>query len=90
MRILLLGVLLGLGGCATLTPATGRSGVTDNGVALALSAAPAQASSGRSVQKRGLPLTRVQKIVLWTSVAVLLGYVIAESADEENSAPGGY
>ena len=73
-----------------LAPVADRSGATDSRAALALTNGAAQSSSGQTVQKRGLPLTRVQKIVLWTSVAVLLGYVMSESGDEESSAVGGY
>ena len=87
VRILLLVLLAGLAGCATIAPVTAvRSGVTDDRMMLALANGPAQTTSGGRVQKRGLPLTRGQKILLWTGVAVLLGYVMAESDGDDESA----
>ena len=86
MRILLLVLLAGLAGCATIAPVTQvRSGGSDDR-AMALANGPAQTTSGGSVQKRGLPLTRGQKILLWTGVAVLAVYVMAESDDDDESA----
>jgi succinate dehydrogenase/fumarate reductase flavoprotein subunit len=91
MRVLLLVLLTGLAGCATIAPVTvGRSSVPADGVALALTSGAARSTNGQTVQKRGLPLTRGQKIALWTGVAVLTGYLMTESANEEDSAFGGY
>jgi len=46
---------------------------------------PAQTTVGGRAQKRGLPLTRAQKIALWTAVAVFIGYLMA---DDDGSASG--
>lgn len=87
VKILLLVLLAGLVGCATIAPVTvGRSGFTADRRMLALANGPAQTTGGGRVQKRGLPLTRGQKILLWTSVAVLAAYVMTESDDDDESA----
>ena len=89
MRVWLLILLAGLAGCANLAPVTtGRIGPADERAELALTAGPAQTSSGGRVQKRGLPLTRGQKIALWTGVALLTAYLMADSDDEDASAFG--
>ena len=83
MRVSLLILLVALSGCAT-SSATG--GVVESRTLLAAQG-PAQRSSGGRTQKVGLPLTRAQKIGLWTGVAVLLAYLMADSDDAEASAP---
>jgi hypothetical protein len=86
-RVVLLVLLAGLSGCASLAPVTvGRSGMADDRMALA--AGPAQTTGGGRVQTRGLPLTRGQKIALWTGVAALTGYLIADSDDNDEFAFG--
>jgi hypothetical protein len=79
VRILLLVFLAALAGCATIP----QSRVTDDRLALGLNSGAAQTSSGHRVERRSLPLTRGQKIALWTGVAVLIAYVMAESADDD-------
>jgi hypothetical protein len=77
---LLLILLVALSGCATTPSAAG--GAVEGRAALAAQG-PVQRSSGGRTQKVGLPLTRAQKIGLWTGVAVLLAYLMADSDDAE-------
>lgn len=84
MRASLLILLVALSGCATTSSATG-GGVESR--AMLAAQGPAQRSSGGRTQKVGLPLTRAQKIGLWTGVAVLLAYLMADSDDAEASSP---
>jgi hypothetical protein len=46
-----------------------------------------QGSAQGTTTKVGLPLTRAQKIGLWTGVAVLLGYLMADDDDAGESPP---
>ena len=50
----------------------------------------AQRSGGGSTTKVGLPLTRAQKIGLWSGVAVLIAYLMADDdeADESSAVDG--
>lgn len=83
MRGSLLILFVALSGCATTSSATGgRSGAAQAQAMLAAQG-PAQRSGGGRTQKVGLPLTRGQKIALWTGVAVLLAYLMADSDDAE-------
>jgi len=84
VRISLLILLVALSGCAATSSATG--GALESRTMLAAQG-PAQRSSGGRTQKVGLPLTRAQKIGLWTGVAVLLAYLMADSDDAEASTP---
>jgi hypothetical protein len=87
VRVSLLVLLVVLSGCATTSPPAGGHSRPIETRALFAANGPAQRSGGGRTQKVGLPLTRAQKIGLWTGVAVLLAYLMADSDDAEASSP---
>ncbi|HEY9183135.1 MAG TPA: hypothetical protein VIQ99_08045 [Gammaproteobacteria bacterium] len=78
-------LLVALAGCATVPPMNGGIGSE----ARATWQGPSQSSGGGRTTKVGLPLTRAQKIGLWTGVAVLLAYLIADDDAAETPAGDG-
>lgn len=76
-------MLVALSGCASAPSLRAGSGTE---VQASLQG-PAQRSSGGRTSKVGLPLTRAQKIGLWTGVAVLLGYLMADDDDDAGESP---
>jgi hypothetical protein len=77
-------LLVALSGCASAPSLRAGSGTEVQASSLQ---GPAQKSSGGRTSKVGLPLTRAQKIGLWTGVAVLLGYLMADDDDDAGESP---
>jgi len=80
-------LFVGLMGCASIVSTDERfaasfANASDNRSASVSASAAAQTRTGQTTQRRGLPLTRGQKVLLWTGVAVFLGYLMADSDDD--------
>jgi hypothetical protein len=85
VRVPLLVLLGAVTGCAAAPPLTAGRGVTENPTTFAAQG-PAQRTRNGSTQTIGLPLSRAAKIGLWTSVAVILAYLIATDGDDDPAA----
>jgi len=70
-------LLFALSGCAA---APSMSTVTDTRASWQ---GPVQRSGGGRTTTVGLPLTRAQKIGLWSGVAVLIAYLMADDDDDD-------
>jgi hypothetical protein len=76
VRIAPLILIVAISGCAT-APLTGVGGDEAR--------ATWQSQSSSRTTRVGLPLTRAQKIGLWSGVAVLIAYLMADDDDAEES-----
>ena len=84
MRSLLLILIIGLPGCASISAGAPSRRDAEGHVMLAANAGSSRTTGSRT-QKIGLPLGRGAKIGLWTGVAVFLAYLMATDGDEESA-----
>jgi Flp pilus assembly protein TadD len=78
----LLILLVAISGCAT-TPRMVTTGAETRATW------QSQSSGGGRTTKVGLPLTRAQKIGLWSGVAVLIAYLMADDDADDSAAVDG-
>jgi hypothetical protein len=83
VRIALLSSVVAASGCVATPSLPAQDDSRDARVQSALGIQAQRTGGGRTTTV-GLPLTRAQKIGLWTGVAVVLAYVMADD-NEENS-----
>jgi hypothetical protein len=88
-RILFLGIAAASSGCATTTAVVAARGGVQGQPATLTANGPARTTGGGRTQTVGLPLPPAAKIGLWTGVAVILAFAMADSDDATDDAGTG-